>query len=628
MGCCQSVDDSTGSLIHEVERSCLYSYDDEQNTVISQQNPLTFITAGIFSIPKLKFNVCPVCLSEHSFPVLIAEVIEQKSFSKILFPFCSIFSDGNLRVAAIASPDMFIGNNLRKDNSGRFFENILYFLNGKSTQKRILVIADNRDQFGFNINTKVFFLEFGDFTSDLRKFSIIIICTASRIDSRNKDILQNFVREGGGLFVIYSNENDNEILSEFGISFQNVQLNSDNYKIIGATTNSSFNLPSLIQKAKTILSGSPTFTELDDISYMVRIHMYKSKNWELLKEIKESYEQFISSHDDEKSNSVARFMVDEIARILPREYRNNKSIEQALINQTIKISTKPNEWTFTGLYLPPFVDCATYSTQSKCIVQIGAHEGNMRRFKQGEEMYCTQGGLVFVISETGGECTLSFNNVATVDRCPWRVFDCELCTFVISKETNQGIAGHTKVAASFKAISENISRILKARPRKKLFVVFSETNGNEIEDCYPIYIEQSMEKEIMNPAKASNSLQYFIERITRIFIPELSIDVETETSLCETISFVVMKTLFPDFDTPSIERSKLADCFIDYIKRFSIDAFSAALNKVLVTNISINSKCYMLVRELCCSCGTNVSSLFSDCIQLPEMFKRSLSQFS
>ena len=610
------------------------------------------LTSTVHEISFGSFNAAALSMNENSMPIVFAEYFHPKYFSIVKYPLLSINCTPISRIAAFSSLDVLQPENFNQKQTKNLLANIVRFLQGKMESKETLIISENSELFTSKFQQMNLKATVGDFTSDFAPYSVIILSTTTNLNPQNIDALKTFISRGGGVGVFFNgNMNINDFLIEYGLAFQPIthisENGSYNFKIlptIGEGRNSNFitmanKLQNMIQQSQTNLLVDDN--DFDDLSSQVRLHLNQARDYDYLIQFKSKLLNYIQQNDTDNGEKqllkvkICKLLVEDICYILPHNSKESLIVSNEetpeLINTTLTLQLKENQWTPTGLYLPPNVE-ATFDSQKKVIVQVGAQTDTLlhtdrwdrypyvaKRFLKGETLFSLHGGLIFLVGypNSSGPITVSFNNVASIDNSPWKIFEMDSFTFILSAEIYKQISTDTiSISKQFNEIGKEIQSVFQKSLSIQPLIVFDSGNGSEYEDIYPITITKEYEQKIMKPSECSKEILYFIQRICNLYIPELCFNADLEQSICQCFATIIAQRIYKDSynEIFSHTENHLTNLFMNYINQYKPETFIQAVQNSLKGHVDPRSSLNILVNELCTACGTNIRQQFKEFI--------------
>ena len=609
-----------------------------------------FVTSGVFKADFPPFNVASLCMSESSIPIVFAKYTNKTNMNEIKYPLISMNMSGNSCMCIFSSMSVLEMKCLHKFDTTKLVLNIFHYLQGNSNCTRILVISDISDRIVRSLDGLGLSAERGTLSNHFSMYGIIVITSEQEINEEHYARFRHFTNNGGGIAVFYNNtyDNINKFIKRAGLAFTNVEhlCETKDYVFeIPARFSEvkSFNFCSIRNQLISYLNDETTDANtFDDAAYKFRLHIAEVKDSELFFD---TYKRLLKYNKSEASNffanssnrniisSICMMLTQILAEKLPHDMLEmmTECVDCPLIEtKTIKLKIKPNEWNYTGLFLPPDVE-ATYETESAdVVVQIGSHTEIFvtTREKWGRYPIVTKrsndgklfnqfGGLIYIIGPSDEECEITFHNVASDEYSEWRFVELETFSFVLSKKSFEKISDKKKMSDQFKKIGEAMTSILHDNYEKKPLVVFDTNDGDTLSDSYPLTVNMKHEENILNPFAPSNDLIVLISRIARLRIPELAFDIETETAICIATAHIVMKQLFPGFESST--NNLIAEGLIKFVNYFPVSVLRKSIASIIKAKVPVKGAAIMLIKELSGECGKNVSPLFMNTIEIPPM---------
>jgi hypothetical protein len=479
--------------------------------------------------------------------------------------------------------------------------------------------------------------------ADLSKYKVVII--PSNVDlseGHAHQKLLDYVAQGGGLAVFYNHsEHDNvdpvinRLLIIFGISFTFYILNEDIQGSELLTVPASFtfvrdaNLVLIAARFKSLIKQSAIDTTiLDDLVTVLRYHVMACDDSfsDELHEISEGAWDFLQRTNYSTPEGFCPEVNQSILIVLLQDLYAKVAITRMgpvpehtifpgptgnvqLKEYTLTLQIKRENWTTTGLWLPPGIAGKVMCDRPdrRFVLQIGAHvesllnEGNPWKrwpwvvtdftITQGEtEVGTPFGGITYVIAnpisdeEEAFDAKFVFSNFCKVPRwvagkpeiweetknvdVPWGELDFGGIIFTLPTSYMREVGDFRSIQERYDVIVNGICRYMSYTPNKPYRMVFDIELPEEGPGCaYPsVLLLDSVRGVLLHIEEPNLDLFKAVSLMAINSIREECFDVPIETAIASICAAVVFKELYPTFSPFTFPNLAVPELFTELWK--------------------------------------------------------------
>ncbi|EAY09354.1 hypothetical protein TVAG_417760 [Trichomonas vaginalis G3] len=611
----------------------------------SEVNHCQMIYQSLLSdVHEIKYpitDILALSLDRFSIPIILSFYDQNPEMKEILFPLLSIHAKNAFRIAATSTIQLLQPEYLEKSDNSKLIKNLFKIFNRKNNITTSIIISKESNMLSTQLKKLKIENEIGNVDSDFNFYSTMIISTDIEYTDELDSKIHDFIFSGGSVIVIFNKEfnNWNKFLQKHSLLFERYEpiANNNNLKVIlpkSFADVSSYNLISFFYTLQHHLSKEDTnINIIDDILTQIRIHIKDLTDIDKLTQIYNPLYDYIQENQTISSN-YCMILLDDISQRLPYKFHKDlvPSVECPLHEFKTQIKTKANEWTFLNIFLPPKTISSFICSDDSVFLQVGCHTDNLiscqcpwnrypnivKRFQSGE-IYSDYGGFLFLISDKSTTVDITLSNVADIEYSPFKIIDLELFYFIIPSDT---VIEHNEsdIISFYQKINHEIETMIPFQLDFKPIIVFDITDGDIYNDIYPISIHYDNLSSLINPMNPSDELKNFISRLIRLRLGHFEIKIDIEDIICNMSSQCIMKRIFNSNSSDQyLEGLNIA---LDYfINRFGFSIFSQSIVKFVSIN---NGSIQEFIKEICFSCGHNISPLFSNYIKFGDDISKSL----